>query len=79
MPLKVTVCQKYRIPYAYTVLPNKFGQTDQLEISQQLIEYEPIISVKCYALLPLFLCSQLAPKCNSSGYPVPLCRTLCKG
>ncbi|CAG2168814.1 unnamed protein product, partial [Oppiella nova] len=43
-PLKVTVCQKYRIPYAYTTLPNKFGQTDQSEINQQLMDYEPIIS-----------------------------------
>lgn len=79
-PMKVTLCQKFDVQYAYTSLPNRFGQTDQSVINEKLTStYLTILGIKCYTLLPIFLCSQFAPKCNSTGHALPLCRSICKG
>ncbi|UXI22791.1 Insulin-like growth factor 2 mRNA-binding protein 1 [Sarcoptes scabiei] len=78
-PMKVTLCQKFNVRYAYTKLPNRFGQTDQSIINEKLTStYSTILGIKCYTLLPLFLCSQLVPPCNETGYAVPMCKQLCK-
>ena len=77
--MRVPICQRHQIPYSTTTRQNWNGESNQLEINQQLLDYEPIISVKCYSLLPLYLCSQLAPKCNSSGWAIQPCRSVCKG
>lgn len=49
--------------YDKTLLPNQFTQARQVQIERALQRYEPIVDIRCYALLPLFLCSILAPKC----------------
>lgn len=78
--MRVTLCQKYNVQYAYTTLPNMFGQRDQSDINDKLTSYYLImLGIKCYTLLPLYLCSQFAPKCNSTGHLVPPCKSLCKG
>lgn len=51
------------IPYDKTLLPNQFSLARQSQIERVLQRYEPIIDIKCYALMPLFLCSIYAPKC----------------
>lgn len=77
--MKVTLCQKFNVQYAYTTLPNKFGMIDQVAINERLTSsYLIVLGIKCYTLLPLFLCSQFAPKCNSTGYTVPMCKSICK-
>ncbi|RWS04725.1 atrial natriuretic peptide-converting enzyme-like protein, partial [Dinothrombium tinctorium] len=68
----------HRVRYSYTVLPNKLDQSNQEYINMQLQEYNPLISVKCYHLLPLFLCSLYAPKCNSTYQAILPCKSLCK-
>ena len=79
-PMRVTLCQKFNVQYGRTTLPNKFGLYDQAVINDKLTStYLIILGIKCYTLLPLFLCSQYAPKCNSSGHTVPMCRKICKG
>lgn len=79
MPMKVTLCQKFDVQYAYTLLPNRFGQSDQSAINEKLTStYLTILGIKCYTLLPIFLCSQFAPKCNSTGHALPMCRSICK-
>ncbi|KFM60129.1 Atrial natriuretic peptide-converting enzyme, partial [Stegodyphus mimosarum] len=54
------------------------GQTNQNEASEAIARYEPLVSVKCYSLLPLFLCTMYAPKCMGEGTLVPPCRSLCQ-
>lgn len=54
-----------KVPVAYdkTLLPNQFTLTRQSQIDTLLQTYDPVIDVKCYDLMPLFLCSIYAPKC----------------
>lgn len=78
--MRVTLCQKFNVQYAYTKLPNRFGQIDQTLINEKLTStYSTILGIKCFTLLPLFLCSQLVPRCNSTGQAVPICKQICKG
>lgn len=49
--------------YEKTLLPNQFTLTRQSQVDILLQGYEPIIDIKCYPLMPLFLCSIYAPKC----------------
>lgn len=53
--------------YDKTLLPNQFTQAKQAQIERALQRYEPIVDIRCYALMPLFLCSILAPKCVPSN------------
>ncbi|XP_071038535.1 transmembrane protease serine 2 isoform X2 [Parasteatoda tepidariorum] len=76
--LRLPLCHKYKVPYSYTVYPNKIGHTNQNEASEAMARYEPLVSVKCYSLLPLFLCTLYAPKCMGEGTLIPPCRSLCK-
>lgn len=50
-------------PYSTTILPNQFTHARQPQIERSLQRYEPIVDIRCYALMPLFLCSIFAPKC----------------
>lgn len=77
-PLRLPLCLKYKVPYSYTLIPNLIGHNSQIEITEALTRYDPLISVKCYVLLPLFLCSIYAPKCIGNGQTVPPCRSLCQ-
>ncbi|RWS21758.1 Fz domain containing protein-like protein, partial [Leptotrombidium deliense] len=76
--LRVAFCHRHRVQYSYTSLPNKLDQSNQDYINMQLAEYDALISVKCYNLLPLFLCSLYAPKCNTSFHVIKPCKSLCK-
>lgn len=49
--------------YESTLLPNRVIRTSQSNIQGILEKYEPIVGVKCFALMRLFLCSNFAPKC----------------
>ena len=62
-------------------MPNSLGRVDQEKINQELMQYDKLIGVKCYPLLPLFLCSIYAPKCipSTGGFLIPPCRSLCRG
>lgn len=51
------------IPYDKTLVPNQFTTIKQSAIERTLSKFEPVIDIKCYALMPLFLCSIYAPKC----------------
>lgn len=52
------------LAYEYTLLPNQFtNNTRQSRIATILRRYESIVEIKCYALMPLFLCSLYMPKC----------------
>ncbi|KAI1283771.1 Atrial natriuretic peptide-converting enzyme [Halotydeus destructor] len=75
---RIDMCHRHRVGYSYLSLPNQLGQSDQAAINNELILYEKLVSVKCYSLLPDFLCSMYAPKCNATGHRVPICRTVCK-
>lgn len=80
--LKIPICHKFRVGYTYTSLPNEFAQFDQDTISSDLMQFEKLFGVKCYSLLPLFICSIYAPKCSPDvnfGKTIPPCRSLCQG
>ncbi|KAG9509761.1 Transmembrane protease serine 11F, partial [Fragariocoptes setiger] len=72
--LRVPFCLRddVRVPYNDIVLPNQFNQTKQSAVDQVLKEFEPIIEIKCYALMPLFLCSIYAPKCVTLAPRAPV-------
>lgn len=58
------------VAYDKTMLPNQFTNAKQSQVERALERYEPLVDVRCYALMPLFLCSIYAPKCvqvNSSS------------
>jgi len=61
--LGVSNLNSIQIPYDRTLLPNQFTRGQQSQIERVLQKYEPVIDIKCYALMPLFLCSIYAPKC----------------
>lgn len=50
--------------YDKTLLPNQFGNVKQWAVERALAKYLPIMDIRCYPLMPLFLCSIYAPKCN---------------
>ena len=81
VPLRAGVCHRHRVGYTHTCLPNSMGRTDQERINQELLQFDKLVGVKCYPLLPLFLCSIYAPKCipSTGGYLIPPCRSLCHG
>uniref|UniRef100_T1L665 FZ domain-containing protein n=1 Tax=Tetranychus urticae TaxID=32264 RepID=T1L665_TETUR len=80
VPMKVAYCIKHNVRYSHITLPNKNDDdTSQESINIQLAEYDPILSVKCYSLLPLFLCSLSTSFCNSTSQPIKPCRSFCKG
>lgn len=43
----------------------------------ELEQFDALVDVQCFELVPLYLCSLFVPKCSSSGKPVPPCRNLC--
>lgn len=63
----MSLCQRHRPGYTYTALPNLMGEGNQEKINQDLAPFEKLFGVKCYSLLPLFVCSIFAPKCRSGS------------
>lgn len=61
------MCHRHRVGYTYTSLPNGLGHSDQEAIQRELAPFDKLIGVKCFSLLPLFLCSIFAPKCLPPG------------
>ena len=61
--------------YDKTLIPNQFAAARQSQIESFLEKYEPLVDVRCYALMPLFLCSIYAPKCvqlnQTTAAPAP--------
>ncbi|XP_053201351.1 atrial natriuretic peptide-converting enzyme-like isoform X2 [Panonychus citri] len=79
VPMKVAFCIKHNVRYSHVTLPKSIdGEINQETINIQLTEYDPILSVKCYSLLPLFLCSLSTSFCNSTSQPIKPCRSFCK-
>lgn len=58
------------------MLPDNASQGN---IQMQLADYDPILSINCYSLLPLFLCSIVTPFCNDKHRPIKPCKSFCKG
>ena len=80
--LRVGICHRHRVGYSHTSLPNSMDQVSQEKINQDFMQFDKLMGVKCYSLLPLFLCSIYAPKCipaSNSIMSIPPCRSLCKG
>ncbi len=41
-------------------------------------QFDALVDVQCFELVPLYLCSLFVPKCSSNaGKPVPPCKALC--
>lgn len=51
------------LSYDKTLLPNQFTLARQSHVERVLEKYEPLVDVRCYSLMPLFLCTIYAPKC----------------
>lgn len=77
LPIIVKFCQNHKIPYNYTVFPNYIGHFGQLESQVELEQFDALVDVQCFELVPLYLCSLFVPKCSVSGKPVPPCKALC--
>lgn len=54
---------KVKFPYSSTLMPNRQNSIQQSQIETTLEKYAPLVDVRCYALMPLFLCSIHVPKC----------------
>jgi len=76
LPVIVKFCQIHKLPYNYTVFPNYIGHFGQLEAQVELEQFDALVDVQCYELVPLFLCSLFVPKCSSTG-KVSLSISLC--
>lgn len=48
-----------------------------MEAQAELDNFDALVDVNCYELVPLFLCSLFVPKCSLIGKPVPPCKNLC--
>lgn len=55
------------LPYNYTVFPNYIGHFGQLEAQVELEQFDALVDVQCFELVPLYLCSLFVPKCSSIG------------
>lgn len=51
------------VMYDRTLLPNQFTAARQAQVEKFLARFEPLVEIKCYPLMPVFLCSLFAPKC----------------
>lgn len=78
LPIIVRFCQNHKVPYNFTVFPNYIGHFGQLESQVELEQFDALVDVQCFELVPLYLCSLFVPKCSSNGKPVPPCRNLCQ-
>lgn len=67
LPVILKFCQNHKIPYNYTVFPNYIGHFSQLEAQLELEQFDALVDVQCYELVPLYLCSLFVPKCSSVG------------
>lgn len=78
LPVIVKFCLNHKIPYNFTVMPNYIGHFGQIEAQHELEQFDALVDVQCFELVPLFLCSLFVPKCGSvNGKPIPPCRSLC--
>lgn len=67
LPVIVKFCQNHKLPYNYTVFPNYMGHFGQLEAQVELEQFDALVDVQCFELVPLYLCSLFVPKCSSIG------------
>lgn len=67
LPVILKFCQNHKIPYNYTVFPNYIGHFSQLEAQLELEQFDALVDVQCFELVPLYLCSLFVPKCSSVG------------
>lgn len=67
LPVILKFCQNHNIPYNYTVFPNYIGHFSQLEAQLELEQFDALVDVQCFELVPLYLCSLFVPKCSSVG------------
>lgn len=80
VPMKVQYCIKHHVQPPLVMLPKDSNRSANLDmLSSKLADYDAILSVNCYSLLPLFLCSLLTPFCDANNQPVKPCRSFCKG
>ncbi|XP_014259631.1 frizzled-2 [Cimex lectularius] len=74
-PITIPVCQN--IQYNETIMPNLMNQAKQEEAAYELVQYSPLIKIKCNLDLQFFLCSVYVPVCTILEKPIPPCRSLC--
>jgi corin len=67
LPVIVKFCHLHKIPYNYTVFPNYIGHFGQPEAQVELEQFDALVDVQCFELVPLFLCSLFVPKCSLIG------------
>jgi atrial natriuretic peptide-converting enzyme len=67
LPVIVKFCQNHKLPYNFTVFPNYIGHFGQLEAQVELEQFDALVDVQCFELVPLFLCSLFVPKCSPIG------------
>jgi atrial natriuretic peptide-converting enzyme len=79
LPVIVKFCINHKIPYNFTVFPNFIGHFGQIDAQLELETFDALVDVKCFELVPLFLCSLFVPKCGASGkvsyYLISYCRS----
>lgn len=54
---------RVKFPYSSTLLPNHLTNYDQSDVDMKLEKYLPLVDVRCYALMQIFICSIHVPKC----------------
>lgn len=67
LPVILKFCQKHKLPYNYTVFPNYIGNFGQIEAQLELEQFDALVDVQCFELVPLYLCSLFVPKCSPIG------------
>lgn len=67
LPVILKFCQSHKLPYNFTVFPNYIGHFGQLEAQVELEQFDALVDVQCFELVPLYLCSLFVPKCSSVG------------
>ncbi|XP_003372814.1 frizzled-4 [Trichinella spiralis] len=75
--IMVPLCKD--MPYNLTRLPNLMGDTDQNSVAQSLLDFEPLVNIKCSKNLRFFLCSVFTPMCTEAmDEPITSCRSVCQ-
>ncbi|KAK7909299.1 hypothetical protein WMY93_013983 [Mugilogobius chulae] len=59
--ISVPLCSD--LSYSQTMLPNSLGMSSQLQISQELGNFQPLVQFGCSPALKPFLCSVYTPEC----------------
>lgn len=65
------------IKIVFKLLKKIVSQISLFQFQAELDNFDALVDVNCFELVPLYLCSLFVPKCSSIGKPVPPCKALC--